>query len=75
METSENNNDYAVYVIFTKDILTENQIVEKIITHSNDSSDILFCRNCLTKEKEQSNRYICCIKKTLYEHLINNCNF
>ena len=53
METSENNNDYAVYVIFTKDILTENQIVEKIITHSNDSSDILFCRNCLTKEKEQ----------------------
>lgn len=75
LDESNTSNDYAVYVIFTRDIIAENDVVEKLMSHTPEQSDVLYCRNCYTTNNQQSNRYICCIRKRLYDHLLENCNF
>jgi len=68
-------NQYSVYVIFTKNNLKESEVVDKLLTHSTKEGDLLFCRSCLNKEGEQVNRFICCLRKSFFDHLLQNCNF
>ena len=75
MDESNSSNAYAVYVIFTRDNLTESDVITKLLSHSSQESDILYCRNCYTGNNQPSNRYIACIRKSLYDHLTENCNF
>jgi hypothetical protein len=75
MDESNTTNDYAVYVIFTRDIMSEEDVYNQLTSHSQRDSDILYCRNCHANDDTPSNRYICCIRKTFYEHLVENCNF
>tara|TARA_R110001606_G_scaffold359114_1_gene510905 strand:+ start:847 stop:1500 length:654 start_codon:yes stop_codon:yes gene_type:complete len=75
MATVENNNEYSVYVIFTNDILDEEKVVDKLLTHMTQENDILFCRSCLSQDKQPVNRYICSLRKSFYDHLQKECNF
>ena len=75
MDESNNSNAYAVYVVFTRDTITENDVINKLLSHANGKNDILYCRNCYGNNNEPSNRYIACIRKSLYDHLTENCNF
>ena len=68
-------NQYSVYVIFTKNQFSEAEIVDKLLTHSNKEGDLLFCRSCLNKDGEQVNRFICCLRKSFYDHLLQDCGF
>jgi len=68
-------NQYSVYVIFTKNQFSEAEIVDKLLTHSSKEGDLLFCRSCLNKEGEQVNRFICCLRKSFYDHLLQECGF
>lgn len=75
MDESNSSNAYAVYVIFTRDTLTESDVITKMLSHSSNESDVLYCRNCYTGDNQPTNRYIACIRKSLYDHLTENCNF
>jgi len=75
MDESNSSNAYAVYVIFTRDSVTESDVINRLMSHSSDSDDILYCRNCYSNDNQPSNRYITCIKKSLFDHLVENCNF
>jgi hypothetical protein len=74
---SENfqENDYGIYVIFTRDTVNENDVLQKLISASSSENDVLYCRGCYKGNDEVNNRYICCIKKSLFTHLTENCNF
>ena len=69
------NNDYSVYVVFTREVVDESTVVDKLLANSSDQSDVLYCRSCYGSNNEQTNRYICCIRKRLYDHLVEKCNF
>lgn len=75
MNIGENNNEYAIYVIFTRDKVDESHVVDKLISLSKNNNDLIYCRNCSDKEGNSLNRFICCIKKTFYEHLLEKCDF
>ena len=75
MEPKENNNDFGVYVIFTRDIISEDKMVDTLLTHMTSENDLLYCRACTDKENNVLNRFICCIKKDFYQHLVDKCNF
>jgi len=75
MTTKENSNEYSVYVIFTKDVLEESEVVDKLLSHMTQENDLLFCRGCLSQDKQPVNRYICCLRKSFYDHLQEKCNF
>lgn len=75
MDESNSSNAYAVYVIFTRDNLTESDVITKMLSHATHESDIIYCRNCYTSNNQPSNRYIACVRKSLYDHLTQNCNF
>ena len=69
------NNDYSVYVVFSREIVEESTVVEKLLSNASDPTDVLYCRSCFGNNNEQTNRYICCIRKSLYDHLVEKCNF
>lgn len=75
MASEENSNHYGVYVVFTKETLDEDKVVDKLLSHMTQENDVLFCRSCLSQEKQPVNRYICCLRKSFYDHLQRNCNF
>lgn len=75
MESSENSNEYAVYVIFTKEFLSEDKVVDKLLSHMQKENDVLFCRGCISADKTPVNRYICCLRKSFFDHLQKQCNF
>ena len=75
MDESNNSNAYAVYVVFTRDTITESDVINTLLSHATGENDILYCRNCYGNNNEPSNRYIACIRKSLYDHLTENCNF
>ena len=75
MDESTSSNAYAVYVIFTRDTLTESDVINTLVSHASSKDDVLYCRNCYGNNDQPSNRYITCIRKSLYDHLIENCNF
>lgn len=75
MATEDHTNQYSVYVVFTKDTLDENKVVDKLLSHMTQENDILFCRSCLSQDKKPVNRYICCLRKSFFDHLQQNCNF
>ena len=74
-DESDSSNAYAVYVIFTRDTLTESDVIETLLSHASTKDDVLYCRNCYGNNDQPSNRYIACIRKSLFDHLIENCNF
>lgn len=69
------NNDYSVYVVFSREVVPESSVVDVLLSNSQDQTDVLYCRSCYSGDNEQTNRYICCIRKRLYDHLLENCNF
>lgn len=75
MNQSENNNEYAVYVIFTKDIYSVDKVVDKLLSHMQKENDLLYCRGCIAQDKTPTNRFICCIRKSFYDYLQKECNF
>ena len=75
MEPGENDNVYAVYIIFTKNIISETEMVDKLLMHVQENSDLLYCRSCFDRENNQLNRFICCLNKKFYNHLVENCDF
>lgn len=75
MTENMSQNDYGVYVIFTRDSVPENEVVDKLLSHSENQTDVLYCRGCYRGTEEINNRYICCIRKSLFTHLTENCNF
>jgi len=75
MDESNSSNAYAVYVVFTRDTVTESEVINRLISHAENENDILYCRNCYSNNNQPSNRYITCIRKSLYDHLTENCNF
>lgn len=75
MDESNSSNAYAVYVIFTRDTLTESDVVSTLQSYANSENDVLYCRNCYGNDDQPSNRYIACIRKSLFDHLVENCNF
>jgi len=75
MSATENNNEYSVYVVFTKDVMDEEKVVDKLLSHMTQENDVLFCRSCLSQDKQPVNRYICCLRKSFYDHLQKECNF
>ena len=75
MASEENSNNYGVYVVFTKETLDEDKVVDKLLSHMTQENDVLFCRSCLSQDKKPVNRYICCLRKSFYDHLQANCNF
>ena len=70
-----NNNDYSVYVIFTREVVPESAVIDVLLANTSNQTDVLYCRSCYDGNNEQTNRYICCIRKCLYDHLIEKCNF
>lgn len=75
MDESNSSNAYAVYVIFTRDTLTDSDVITKLLSHATSESDVLYCRNCYGNNNQPSNRYIACITKSLHDHLVESCNF
>ena len=75
MDESTSSNAYAVYVIFTRDTLTESDVINALNSRATSENDVLYCRNCYGNNDQPSNRYIACIRKSLYDHLVENCNF
>ena len=66
---------YAVYIIFTKNIITDTNMIDTLLTHSSQNNDLLYCRSCYDRDGNQLNRFICCLTKNFYNHLVENCNF
>ncbi len=75
MGESNTTNGYAVYVVFTREVLDDSVVIDKLITSSLNENDVLYCRGCFNSNNQKTNRYVCCISKSLYEHLVTNCNF
>lgn len=75
IDEDTNNNEYGVYVIFTKNIISEENMVDKLLSHMKSENDLLYCRDCVDKENNLVNRFICCIRKSFFTHLVENCNF
>lgn len=75
MASEDQSNQYGVYVVFTSETLDEDKVVDKLLSHMTQENDILFCRSCLSQDKTPVNRYICCLRKSFYDHLQENCNF
>lgn len=75
MDESETKNGYAVYVIFTREIMEDSLVVDRLMSLSSNQEDVLYCRSCFDNNNQKTNRYICCIRKSFYDHLVNNCNF
>ena len=75
MASEDQSNQYGVYVVFTSETLDEDKVVDKLLSHMTQENDILFCRSCLSQDKKPVNRYICCLRKSFYDHLQQNCNF
>ena len=75
MSSHMEENSYGIYVIFTRDTIPESTLVDKLLNTANDQSDVLYCRGCYNGDETQTTRYIACLRKSLYSHLIENCNF
>ena len=74
MNQNFEENDYGIYVIFTRETIPESEVVDRLLSNTSDQTDLLYCRGC-NREGEETTRYICCIRKSLYTHLTENCNF
>ena len=74
MDQNFEENDYGVYVIFTREAIPESEVIDRLLSNTEDQTDVLYCRGC-SRDNEETTRYICCIKKRLFSHLTENCNF
>ena len=74
METPGENN-YGIFMVYSKESLTCEEMERTLMERSENNSDLLFIKRCCDREGMDVNRYMCCLKKKFYHHLRDNCDF